>query len=265
MSPHGASPAWAGGVSPYAQYPGRSPQYGGVSPMNGGGMSPNAPAQAGPSDGVSPSWGGGPWPQQPQRQPQPQQQVQPLSTVHEGGTYEANRDPRRRARAAHPALGPPPSAPAPPQAAPPALVRRTSADGYPLCTIQAASDNYCKFEYVNLTMRSGWSSSPAYLLERAMNARHKYMFQTVDRHSLEMTIMEGGRIVEWAQVVSPSQPSDLWNYWRGTLGHGNVSVGRCSRLTSDTRVRRRNSTRWAAGDDTQYLDHRPGAGVAHQH
>lgn len=241
MSPHGTSPARAGGVSPYAQYPGCSPQYGGVSPMNGGGMSTNARAQAGPSGGVSPSWGGRPWSQQPQRLSQPQQQLQPLSAVHEGSTYEANRDPRRRARAAPPALGPPPSAPAPPQAAPPALMRRTSADGHALCTIQAASDNYGhgqgKFECVNLTMHSGWSLSPAYLLERAMNARHEYMFQTVDRHGLEMTIMEGGRIVEWAQVVPPSQPSDLWNFWQGILGRGNVSVGRYSRLTSDTRVR----------------------------
>lgn len=193
-APHGVRPAGVsphGGTSPYGPYPGRSPMHGGVSPMNGG-MSPQRPPQ-------------------------------PLPTVPEGGTYEAKRDPRRRARAARMAVAPPTSAPPPPTTAPlpPDGARRPLDDSHPLCTIRTTVES-SKNE-LELTLRSGWSSDATYMLERAMSARHTYVFQVVDRRGLQMTLMEGGQIVEWAFVIPRGPPNKHWESWQRSLKSGNVS------------------------------------------
>lgn len=263
---YGTSPyGHAGGVSPYGTYgtspyvprggvspyrPGAvSPMYnGGVSPMNGGGMSPNGPGQASAggvsppwvpnapgqaSAGMSPQWG----PNAAQMQVQPPHQAQ-VAPVPEG-TYEPRRDPRRdprlRARAAPPAFAPPPPplAPGPPTVsqanATPAVPQRSFADASPLCTIQGFADsskNAHPESLVKLSLRNGWSSDASYRMEKSLNANHKYVFDPVDRRSLQMTLREGARIMEWALVTpepTPGESAKLWKVWHSQLNEQKVS------------------------------------------
>lgn len=82
---------------------------------------------------------------------------------------------------------------------------------------------------VDVTLRSGWSSDVSFLLGKHINAKHTYLFQEVDHRSLQLVLIEGARIIEWALVEPPSEPSENWASLQRKMDRKNVSCNRHSR------------------------------------
>jgi hypothetical protein len=61
-------------------------------------------------------------------------------------------------------------------------------------------------------------------LERHITAGKVYLFQEVDRRGLQMVLIECARIVEWALIDTPSQPSDNWASLQRKMDRKNVSL-----------------------------------------
>ncbi|BEI93027.1 uncharacterized protein CcaverHIS019_0506550 [Cutaneotrichosporon cavernicola] len=251
ISPHGLS-----NRSPYQG--GISPMNGGKSPNAPAGFGGAAPDYPGPSKRPGSSFGprptyragslSGPSLQQPQQLQQEQwSPPNPLPAAPGRGSYEARRDPRLRRAAAVPSTTPPqptttPPAPQPsanppqPSAAPPPLPPATSsiqeqpalAATRVLCTFHAAHANAHPDAYtkglVDITLRSGWSSEKSSFLEKHINTQHTYLFEEVDRRCLQLLLIEGARIIEWALVEVPRQPSEIWQSLQRKMERRNILV-----------------------------------------